>query len=208
MTLGQRLIEFRKSKNLSQEGLAEKLNVTRQTISKWETDQSTPDFDKIVPLCEVFGITTDELFNGTKENMEKIVPIKNQENSKKRTIGLVIGIFLYFVAIVWVMITIPVLLMNPIVASSIFLLICGVATCILIYTRTVYKKEKIKVEKEESKLYKQISGIVSTIILIIYLLISFITFRWDITWIIWIIYALIMKIIKLIMSLRGDEDEK
>ena len=47
MSLGQRLIELRKEKKLSREEVAGKLNVTRQTVSKWETDQSTPDFDKI-----------------------------------------------------------------------------------------------------------------------------------------------------------------
>ena len=58
MSLGQRLIELRKEKKLSQEEVAGKLNVTRQTVSKWETDQSTPDFDKILPLCELYGIST------------------------------------------------------------------------------------------------------------------------------------------------------
>ena len=48
--LGERLYKLRKDKQLSQEEVAEKLNVTRQTISKWETDQSMPDFDKVVPL--------------------------------------------------------------------------------------------------------------------------------------------------------------
>lgn len=60
--LGERLFKLRRDKKLSQEEVAEKLNVTRQTISKWETDQSMPDFDKIVPLCKLYGITPDELF--------------------------------------------------------------------------------------------------------------------------------------------------
>ena len=60
MSLGQRLIELRKEKKLSQEEVAGKLNVTRQTVSKWETDQSTPDFDKILPLCELYEISTEE----------------------------------------------------------------------------------------------------------------------------------------------------
>ena len=60
--LGERLLELRKDKRLSQEEVAEKLNVTRQTVSKWETNQSMPDFDKIVPLCELYGITPNELF--------------------------------------------------------------------------------------------------------------------------------------------------
>ena len=55
--LGERLFKLRRDKKLSQEEVAEKLNVTRQTISKWETNQSLPDFDKVVPLCELYDIT-------------------------------------------------------------------------------------------------------------------------------------------------------
>ena len=47
MNIGEKLYELRKEKNLSQEEVAEKLNVSRQTVSKWETNQTTPDFDKI-----------------------------------------------------------------------------------------------------------------------------------------------------------------
>ena len=61
MNFGEKLYELRKEKNLSQEEVAEKLNVTRQTVSKWETNQSTPDFDKILPLCELFGISSEYL---------------------------------------------------------------------------------------------------------------------------------------------------
>lgn len=71
MNLGEKLFELRKEKNLSQEAVAEKLNVTRQTVSKWETNQSTPDFDKIIPICELYGISTDELLKGEKQNTEK-----------------------------------------------------------------------------------------------------------------------------------------
>lgn len=66
MTLGNRLYAMRKEKGLSQEKTAEILGVTRQTISKWETDQSTPDFDKILPLCELYGISSEELLTGKK----------------------------------------------------------------------------------------------------------------------------------------------
>ena len=65
-----------KTENLSQEEVADKLNVTRQTVSKWETNQSTPDFDKIVPLCELFEISTDELLKGEKKEENN----KIQEN--------------------------------------------------------------------------------------------------------------------------------
>ena len=53
MSLGQRLYDLRKTTGLSQEKAAEQLGVTRQTVSKWETDQTTPDFDKIIPICNL-----------------------------------------------------------------------------------------------------------------------------------------------------------
>ena len=202
MNIGQRLIILRKSKQLSQEEVADKLNVTRQTISKWETEQSMPDFDKIAPLCELYGISADELLTGKKEEQEvKAEQIPNKGYIKeKRAKGICIGILLYFVSIVWVMITIPVFMMNPIVASSIFLLICGIATYVIVYTCMVYKTEKTKKEEKESKLIKQIDSILSIFTLIIYFALSFTTMAWHITWIIWIIYALVIEIIKLIFQ--------
>ena len=56
MSLGERLLDLRKKKGLSQEEIAGLLDVSRQTISKWETDQSTPDFDKIIPISLISGI--------------------------------------------------------------------------------------------------------------------------------------------------------
>ena len=213
MSLGQRLIELRKEKKLSQEEVAGKLNVTRQTVSKWETDQSTPDFDKILPLCELYGISTEELITGKKvviqeEKQEKTkeeIISDTPEKKSKRVKGLVIGILIYFVAISWIMVSIPVIKMNPIVSSAIFLLICGIATCLIVYTQIMYKKEKTEKEKEKGKLYKQIEDIVAIITTIIYLIISFSTMAWHISWIIWLVYALVMEIVKLIISMKGDQ---
>lgn len=64
MTLGQRIYQYRRGSGLSQEELAESLNVSRQSVSKWETDSSVPDLDKLVALSELFGITLDELVKG------------------------------------------------------------------------------------------------------------------------------------------------
>lgn len=61
MKLGQKIAELRKKDHLSQEGLAEKMNVSRQAVSKWESNQSIPDIEKIVDLSELFGVTTDYL---------------------------------------------------------------------------------------------------------------------------------------------------
>ena len=57
MSLGEKLLSLRKKKGLSQEEVADLLHVTRQTVSKWETDQSTPDFDKVVPICKLYDIS-------------------------------------------------------------------------------------------------------------------------------------------------------
>lgn len=82
MNLGERLFELRKVKNLTQDDVAEKLNVTRQTISKWETNQSTPDFDKIVPLCELYEISPNELLTGEKEKKEEQDTIDNENSNE------------------------------------------------------------------------------------------------------------------------------
>lgn len=64
MTLGERLVLLRNRAGLSQDALAERLGVSRQSISKWENDSSVPDLDKLVKLSEVFDVTLDELVKG------------------------------------------------------------------------------------------------------------------------------------------------
>lgn len=61
MSLGEKIVELRKKRGLSQEDLAITLGVSRQAVSKWETGDSTPDTDKIVLLAEYFSVTTDWL---------------------------------------------------------------------------------------------------------------------------------------------------
>ena len=61
MTLGEKIINLRSSAGLSQEEFAEKVNVSRQSVSKWEMNQALPQIDKVLLICKLFGITTDEL---------------------------------------------------------------------------------------------------------------------------------------------------
>lgn len=203
MNLGEKLIELRKAKHLSQEEVAFKLNVTRQTISKWETNQSTPDFDKINPLCELYGITPNELLTG--EIVGNNQPV-NRKNTKKRAQGIGLAVLLFFISVIWLMISIPFLKINPIVGTAVFLLICGVAVYIIIYTSITYKQEKNEVV--ENKLFNSIEKILSILTVCIYLLVSFLTGAWHITWIIWIIYALIIEVVKLTLDIKEDKDEK
>lgn len=67
MTLGQRLCQLRGRAGLSQDALAERLGVSRQSVSKWETDASVLDLDKLVRLSQIFGATLDELVKGTAD---------------------------------------------------------------------------------------------------------------------------------------------
>lgn len=134
MNFGQRLTKLRTEKKLTIEEVAEILKVKKETIEKWENNEKKPDFDNILPLCELFDVSSDELLTG--------------------------------------------------------------------------KKEKKKIDKNKNNsTYKQIDDIISTIVLILYLFLSFTTMAWHITWILWIIYVLIMQIIKLIFSLRGIDYE-
>ena len=61
MTLGERIYKLRTEKEMSQGDLADALEVSRQSISKWETNSSVPELDKLVKLSEVFGVSLDEL---------------------------------------------------------------------------------------------------------------------------------------------------
>ena len=64
MKFNEKLIEIRKKQGLSQEELGMELQVSRQTISKWETGQSYPDFQRLVMLSDYFNMTLDELVKG------------------------------------------------------------------------------------------------------------------------------------------------
>lgn len=61
MTLGQKLLNLRKARGWSQEELANQLNVSRQAVSRWESDSAKPDADNIIALCDLFGVTADYL---------------------------------------------------------------------------------------------------------------------------------------------------
>lgn len=61
MALAEKILSLRTARGMSQDDLAEKLEVSRQSVSKWETAQSTPDLDKIIKLADLFSVSVDEL---------------------------------------------------------------------------------------------------------------------------------------------------
>lgn len=70
-TIGSRIKTLRKEKNISQDELAFSLQISRQTISKWENDNVKPDIDSINLLCNYFNVTSDFLINGYTSKKEK-----------------------------------------------------------------------------------------------------------------------------------------
>ena len=68
MTFGERLYELRKSKNISQEEMAELLDVSRQSISKWENDKAYPEMTRLLFMSEYFDVSLDYLMRGTEED--------------------------------------------------------------------------------------------------------------------------------------------
>ena len=80
MILADKIIEERKKNGWSQEELAEKLDVSRQSVSKWEGAQSTPDLQKILKMSELFGVSTDYLLKDEIEGAEYIETEKESES--------------------------------------------------------------------------------------------------------------------------------
>lgn len=85
-SMGERIYELRKKNNMSQGDLADKLDVSRQTISKWENNTSTPELDKILHLCEVFSVSSDYILRGIVEETENSKEEANQTVIKEQTV--------------------------------------------------------------------------------------------------------------------------
>ena len=85
MTLGQNIARLRAQKNLSQGDLADALEVSRQSVSKWETDASIPELDKLLRLAELFGVTLDELVKGESAQPETARGEAPDKEARERT---------------------------------------------------------------------------------------------------------------------------
>lgn len=211
MSLGEKLLKLRKKKGLSQEEVADILHVTRQTVSKWETDQSMPDFDKVVPICNLYEISTEELFHDgvsvskNEENIHIEDTISQQNYHRKKALFTTVAVTLYILSVV-VIIFFSTVLRSPIVGICVFFLVIAVATGLLIYIEMMKpflnEQTRKKVLTGEDRLYKQITSVLALLVLAIYLIVSILTMAWGITWILWIVYALLTEIIKLSFSLK------
>ncbi len=91
--LSERIYKFRRKSGLSQEQLAEKIGVSRQAISKWESGTSTPELEKLLALNDCFSITLDELVKDETANQEASeAPLKSRENKASKVAEMKVGI--------------------------------------------------------------------------------------------------------------------
>ena len=241
MNIGEKLFELRKNKNLSQEEVAEKLNVTRQTVSKWETNQSTPDFDKIIPLCDLFEISTEELLRGKKSESQENENAENTENSleseeknselkeevanheenikyentmtndelrRKASGEISTSLFIYIAAIGAFIVIVANTNIDASISIGLLLLACAYATARIIKgCMSMPKQENVINEKKE--ILKSIKCIIWCLITAFYIILSFATMAWHITWVIFIIGAVITEIAILCLLLKeGENNEK
>lgn len=103
--LADRLVALRKENKLSQEALAEKLGLSRQSISKWERAEASPDTDNLMALAELYGMSLDQLLGNDEpktekpKSQEKVVltenQIKGKKNLLKAPIMFIIAVALY-----------------------------------------------------------------------------------------------------------------
>lgn len=199
MNIGEKIYNLRKKKNMSQEELASVLNVSRQTISKWETGESNPDIDKIVPLCNFFEISTDEFLKD-----RDIVYEKNLTKEKKKNKALTFSLCLIIFGVMMILV---ILLEETEISEGIIgaIIMFGIT---LIGVLLIYYFMSNQVEKKKDRQGNIMNKIIFLGTTIIYFLVSFIWHAWAYSWIIFIIGFLLMQIAKLIRMLGDDKFEK
>lgn len=112
MEIGMKLNQLRKLSGMTQEQFAEKLNVSRQTISKWETGNTSPDLESIVRICKIFHVSSDDLLmrgeamerettgaNGNDERITLDDLMKMNLHNRRMTLLLISGLIFMMVGI-------------------------------------------------------------------------------------------------------------
>ena len=142
MELGQRLKDIRNLNKMSQEELADKIYVSRQTISNWENDKSYPDIHSLIMLSEIFNVTLDELVKGDIEIMKE--KINEDIVSRFKKDSTIYGILL----ILSIVLIVPMNKYFGIAGDIVWLSIFGVALFYAIRIEKVKKENDIYTYKE------------------------------------------------------------
>lgn len=145
MELGSQIKKYRNDLSLSQDALAQKVYVSRQTISNWENDKSYPDVNSLILLSNVFNTSIDNLVKGDIEIMRE--EIKKEDRMEFEKLGGIFGILLLAAVVT------PI----PLVY---FLKFVGVAIWVLLYVVTMYVCILVEKKKKQFsiKTYKEITA--------------------------------------------------
>lgn len=90
MEIGKKLKNARVQSGMTQENVAEKINVSRQTISNWENEKSYPDIISVIALSDLYSTSLDDLLKGDREMMEHLEECTNVVKSTQKLIGAII----------------------------------------------------------------------------------------------------------------------
>lgn len=111
--LGERLYQLRRSRGMSQEQLAERIGVSRQTISKWEGGLSTPDLEKLIALADCFEITMDELVRGHGVPVPPSAAASQQPMEDPLKLSRIAGFLLCVLGLLCLTVAVLILLLHP-----------------------------------------------------------------------------------------------
>lgn len=128
--IGEKIYKLRTDKNLSQGDLADMLNVSRQSISKWENNITTPDLDKIIQMSDIFGISIDELVRGNNETTQVENMAASISTQSNVSLHFIIGVILLNFAILTILLFILLRSFLTGLLLAIPLVVCG-CICII-----------------------------------------------------------------------------
>lgn len=226
MTIGMKIQTLRKQRGMSQEQLAEALGVSRQAVSKWEAEQSVPDIDKIISICDYFGVTTDYILRNAElpkteqepepqpdtlvqnkyNTSENEAEAENEEKRKQSAHLLAIAIMLYILCVT------PVIIIQNEIGVVLMFAMIAAATGIIVYRSTLNRKnndneEQAGNKKNENPTLKSVKSCVWAVAVIIYFVISFLSGAWYVTWLVFPITGAITDVIEACFDLK-DGDNK
>lgn len=159
MTLPVKIYELRKTNNLSQEQLAEKIGVSRQSISKWESGESSPELERLIALSQVFNVSTDYLLkdNETDELIIRTERLEKKQEELKieivkaqiKTIRILTTAFIYVIALAvffFLKLPLPYLIPDADIFTRLveFFVILLIATAIAIQANLRLSKKVVK----------------------------------------------------------------
>ncbi len=218
--IGDRISSLRKEMNLSQEGLAEKVGVSRQAISKWERGEATPDIYNLNGLAEVFGMSIDEIVS---EVMSDAVPRKpkivGMELKKRAENFIMIGVAILIIS-VFTFVVLPFqdevlfVIFGVMIAAGVLILIKAGFMFERFYmlNRDVIDRDDAGLSDDERSVRKRQQDAIGTIIslscTVAYLILGFFFGLWHPGWLVFLLIPITYGIYELVTARRNVKSEE